>query len=78
MCWYYNPSFIKRILKEDFDVLKIECLCSIVPPSYIENFAEKHPTIFKLLTTTEEKSKDLWPWRLIGDYYIISLRKKKV
>ena len=77
MCWYYNPSFIKGILGEDFDVLKIEGLCSIVPPSYIENFAEKYPKIFRLLTTAEEKWKELWPWRSIGDYYIISLRKKK-
>jgi len=78
LCWYYNPSFVKRILRQDFDVVKIEGLCAIVPPSYIENFAEKFPKLFKLLTTVEEKWKESWPWKVVGDYYIISLRKKKV
>jgi len=78
LCWYYNPSFVKRILRDNFDVVKIEGLCSVVPPSYIENFAGKYPKIFKLLTTLEGKWKEAWPWRSVGDYYIISLRKKKV
>jgi ubiquinone/menaquinone biosynthesis C-methylase UbiE len=75
-CWYYDPSFIKKQLKDDFDVLKIEGLCTVVPPSYIEGFAEKHPTLYKLLVRIEDKLKATWPWRNIGDYYIISLKKK--
>ena len=75
-CWYYNPAFIKRKLKKDFDVLGIEGLCTLVPPSYIENFAEKHPKAFQFLENKEDKWKTKWPWRSIGDYYIISLRRK--
>lgn len=75
-CWYYNPSFIKKVLKNDFDVLSMEGLCTLVPPSYIENFAEKHSTIFKLLVRLEDKWKTKWAWKFIGDYYIISLRKR--
>ncbi|TMI97848.1 MAG: methyltransferase domain-containing protein [Bacteroidetes bacterium] len=76
LCWYYNPSFIKRILKDDFEVLSVEGLCSVVPPSYIENFAEKYPGVFKFFCGMEEKLKARWPWRSIGDYYIISLKRK--
>jgi ubiquinone/menaquinone biosynthesis C-methylase UbiE len=76
LCWYYNPSYVKRILKSDFEVLSVEGLCTLVPPSYIENFAEKHPATFKTLVTLENKLKTKWPWKSIGDYYIISLRKK--
>jgi ubiquinone/menaquinone biosynthesis C-methylase UbiE len=75
-CWYYNPSFIKKILKDDFDVLNIEGLCTIVPPSYIEGFAEKHPRVYEVLTRLEGKLKSTRPWRSIGDYYIISLKNK--
>ncbi|MCQ6959075.1 class I SAM-dependent methyltransferase [Mucilaginibacter aquariorum] len=75
-CWYYNPSFIKKYLRNDFDVLSIEGLCTIVPPSYIEGFAEKYPAAYKFLTCAEDKLKTTWPWRSIGDYYIISLKKK--
>ena len=48
-CWYYNPSFIASYLKKSFDVLSIEGLCTIVPPSYIDKFAEKYPRLFKFL-----------------------------
>jgi len=75
-CWYYNPSFIKRHLKKEFDVVSLEGLCTLVPPSYIENFAEKYPKTFASLREKEEKWKAKWPWRSVGDYYIISFRKK--
>jgi ubiquinone/menaquinone biosynthesis C-methylase UbiE len=75
-CWYYNPSFVINTLKDDFEVLALEGLCTIVPPSYLENFAENHPTLYDKLTNLENRLKNKWPWRQIGDYYIITLRKK--
>jgi ubiquinone/menaquinone biosynthesis C-methylase UbiE len=75
-CWYYSPSFVIRALKDHFTVLGLEGLCTLVPPSYIEGFAEKHPGAWRWLRAREDKWKSAWPWRVIGDYYIISLRKK--
>jgi hypothetical protein len=75
-CWYYNPSYITRKLKYSFDVLALEGLCTIVPPSYIEGFAEKHPNTYQFLKKKEDKLKSRWPWKYTGDYYIITLRKK--
>jgi len=75
-CWYYNPSFIVTRLKDQFNLLSIEGLCTIVPPSYIEGFAEKHPLTYRILRDKENKLKSRWPWKYIGDYYIISLQKK--
>jgi ubiquinone/menaquinone biosynthesis C-methylase UbiE len=75
-CWYYNPSFIKKTLKDSFNVKSIEGLCTIVPPSYIEKFAEKHPRAFRLLKKREDKWKSKWPWKNMGDYYIITFQKK--
>jgi len=75
-CWYYNPSFVINTLKDDFEVLGVEGLCTFVPPSYIEHFAEKHVTAYGLLKKMEDRLKDKWPWRGIGDYYMITLRRK--
>ncbi|GAA4094519.1 class I SAM-dependent methyltransferase [Mucilaginibacter panaciglaebae] len=75
-CWYYNPSYVIDQVKGSMDVLSVEGLCTIVPPSYIENFAEDHPRAYRLLKKWEDKLRFSWPWRAIGDYYIISLRKK--
>ncbi len=74
-CWYYNPSYILKHLQKGFELLSMEGLCTLVPPSYITDFAEKHPAAYLFLRSKEDKWKKKWPWKNIGDYYIISLRK---
>lgn len=76
-CWYYNPRFVTKRLKKDFELVSIEGLCTLVPPSYMEHFAEKHPALYKFLAAKEDKLKGRWPWKLIGDYYIITMKKKE-
>jgi ubiquinone/menaquinone biosynthesis C-methylase UbiE len=74
-CWYYSPRFIMRSLGREFRFMELEGLCTIVPPSYIENFPEKFPVWYNRLCKLENKLKSRWPWKYIGDYYIISLKK---
>lgn len=74
-CWYYNPSYIIKALKKSFTVLNTEGLCTLVPPSYIEGFAEKFPDLYTVLKKKEDRLKSRWPWKYIGDYYIITLQK---
>ena len=75
-CWYYDPAYVVRNTKDEYDVLSIEGLCTLVPPSYLKNFPRKKPSLFNWLKKKEEKWKSKWPWKNIGDYYIISLKKK--
>jgi ubiquinone/menaquinone biosynthesis C-methylase UbiE len=75
-CWYYNAGYVVKHTKKDFDLLSVEGLCTIVPPSYIEHFAERHPAKYQWLKKWEDRLKSTWPWKFIGDYYIISLRKR--
>jgi len=76
-CWYYQPATITRALQKDFDKIALEGLCTLVPPSYIEGFAEKHPRWFQRLVKWEDKWKRHWPWRSTGDYYILTLQRKE-
>jgi ubiquinone/menaquinone biosynthesis C-methylase UbiE len=75
-CWYYNPSFVTGKLNGFFEKVALEGLCTLVPPSYIEGFAEKYPSTFRFLSKKEDRWKSRWPWRSVGDYYIITLKKK--
>jgi len=75
-CWYYDPSYVIKNMKSSYEVLSVEGLCTLVPPSYLENFPTKRPSLFNWLRQKESKWKNKWPWQSIGDYYIISLRKK--
>ena len=74
-CWYYSPSYVIKKM-ENYQPVSVEGLCTLVPPSYIEFFTEKHPLLFQYLQKKEEKWKSLWPWRSIGDYFIVTLKKK--
>lgn len=76
-CWYYDPSYVRKRLKDSFNVVSLEGLCSFVPPSYIQDFATRHPRWFTRLKKKEDKLKGKWPWRQIGDYFIITLQKIK-
>ena len=76
-CLYYSPGFIKRALDKKFECKELEGLCTIVPPSYIENFPEKFPRQYSWLCRMENRLKGKWPWKYIGDYYIISLQKAR-
>jgi ubiquinone/menaquinone biosynthesis C-methylase UbiE len=75
-CWYYSPNYVIKHSCKEFEVLSVEGLCTLVPPSYIEGFAEKHPVTYKLLKKWEGSLKSTWPWRNIGDYFIITLQKR--
>jgi ubiquinone/menaquinone biosynthesis C-methylase UbiE len=75
-CWYYSPGYLKRQLRDKFNLVEIEGLCTIVPPSYIEKFPEKYPKLYSYLCRAEYKLKNTWPWKYIGDYFIVTLRKK--
>ncbi len=75
-CWYYNPSYVMNTLGGSFELVRLEGLCVLVPPSYIEGFAVKHPGWHARLCRWENRLKTRWPWTNIGDYYIITLKKK--
>lgn len=76
-CWYYNPSFVRKRMKSRFDVRSLEGLCTLVPPSYLEHFDTKHPKWYHWLVNKEARWKSRWPWKVTGDYYIITLQKKQ-
>jgi ubiquinone/menaquinone biosynthesis C-methylase UbiE len=75
-CWYYHPSYVIKHMQNDFDLLALEGLCTIVPPSYMTQFAEKYPRLFRSLCKLEQRWGGSRIWRSIGDYYMISFRRK--
>jgi ubiquinone/menaquinone biosynthesis C-methylase UbiE len=74
-CWYYSPSFISKHL-DSFKVLRLEGLCTIVPPSYREHFPGRFPKTLDKLKKLEKRLATKWPWRNIGDYFIMTLQKQ--
>lgn len=75
-CWYYSPGYVIKELGDGYELLGLEGLCTMVPPSYIGHFAERYPGWYQRLCRWEDRWKGAWPWKYVGDYYIISFRKK--
>jgi hypothetical protein len=75
-CWYYNPPYVIHHMGNIFELLAVEGLCTLVPPSYLENFPVKRPRLYNWLKRKEDRLKSKWPWKNMGDYFIISFRKK--
>ncbi|MFI5155573.1 MAG: class I SAM-dependent methyltransferase, partial [Chitinophagales bacterium] len=61
-CWYYNPSFVVKRLQKSFTPIMLEGLCSLVPPSYLENFPLHYPRLYSWLRKQEQRSGNHWPW----------------
>jgi ubiquinone/menaquinone biosynthesis C-methylase UbiE len=77
-CWYHPPGFISNTLGAAFTTLQLEGLCTLVPPSFLEHFPARFPRAYNHLVALENRWKGRWPWKYIGDYYIIALQKKPI
>jgi ubiquinone/menaquinone biosynthesis C-methylase UbiE len=73
--WYHSPGYVRKKIGNHFNMQQLEALCSVVPPSYISGFPEKHPSLFQHLVKWEDRLKESFFWRSVGDYYIITLSK---
>jgi ubiquinone/menaquinone biosynthesis C-methylase UbiE len=47
-CYYYNPSFVKRLVSKEYKILSAKGICVTVPPPFIEGFVERHPRLFRI------------------------------
>jgi ubiquinone/menaquinone biosynthesis C-methylase UbiE len=77
-CYYYNPSYITKRLKSNFQLISLKGLSISVPPPYIEHFIERHPKLFATLEKIENSICDKTPFNSWGDHYIITMQKKHV
>ncbi|RYY39146.1 MAG: class I SAM-dependent methyltransferase [Chitinophagaceae bacterium] len=77
-CWYYRPVYLRKALSAGYEGLALEGLCTIVPPSYRENFPRRFPRLLRCLQWLEDRLAASWPFRAMGDYFIMTLRKKAV
>lgn len=74
--YYYRAKPLIRHFKDKFEVLALQGLCSLMPPSYKLKLIKKMPWFWKSLGKIEEKIAHLPPFRNMADYYVLTLQKK--
>lgn len=75
-CYYYNPSYVKRALKKDFDTISLKGVCVTVPPEFLQNFVERKPRIFERLKAIDKSISGVFPFTYCCDHFLITLQKK--
>lgn len=77
MCYYYDPSYVKRVLKKEFKTLSLKGIFITVPPEFYQNFVERYPKWFKVLTRIDAAISRTFPFTYCCDHYLITLEKKQ-
>lgn len=74
--FYFSKAYIQRVFGEEFSMVKLEGLCSVVPPPYFEFFPKRLKTSFRFLTKVENAIRFTYPFDRVADHFIITLRRK--
>ncbi len=74
--YYHSAREIKKMLATDFTDFRIENICFLAPTGNHLQFYEKHPFLFKILSSLDTMTNKIPFLRGYGDYYIISAKKK--
>ena len=74
--WYYTPRQFTRFFKDDFELIDLRPIGLWVPPSYLNNFVSKRPSLLNNLNRLEKSSSRFGLGAYLSDHYVIQLRKK--
>jgi ubiquinone/menaquinone biosynthesis C-methylase UbiE len=74
--WYYTPSQIKQLTKDNFELVALKPIGIALPPSYLEKFfATRKHWLFRL-NSLEEKFGNASFLSAFSDHYLIDLKLK--
>ena len=70
--YYHSANRIKKLLLKDFKNFKVENICFLAPTGNRVDFPEKHPLLFKFLSSLDSITNKIPFLRGYGDYYILT------
>lgn len=75
-CYYYNPGYVVKALKQQFTLLTLKGIYITVPPEFYQGFIERYPKWYKLLKSVDQAICNYFPFNRTCDHYMITLQKK--
>ncbi len=73
---YPSIRSTRRLLAPHFEVRRVWALGALVPPSYAEQWAQRHPRVLAWLARTERRI-DRWPGvAQLADHYVIEVTRR--
>lgn len=74
--FYYNPSYVIRHLKEEFELVSLRGIYFAVPPEFYQRFVERYPRTYRLLQQVEKILGRHFPFNRWCDHYLITFQKR--
>lgn len=71
----YSPGEMENIFRPYFSVLGVEGVPVLLPPSNYDAYVRRFQNNFSLLKELDRHAGRIWPFRLLGDHFLMSLQK---
>lgn len=74
--YYFSVKQTIRALGKDYKLIELQGLASFSPPPYMNNFPERLPGIYQILTKLDEKFSGYFPFNRWADHFILTAEYK--
>jgi SAM-dependent methyltransferase len=62
----FAPHFVQR---------RVAAIGALVPPSYVDDWASRHPRLLAALDRCERRAETMWPLPWLADHFLIELER---
>jgi ubiquinone/menaquinone biosynthesis C-methylase UbiE len=73
LCYYYDPSYVKKHLKQ-MEVISLKGIYITVPPEFYKGFVERYPRTYGFLNGIDKVIAGTWPFNRWCDHFLITLK----
>ncbi|MBC7696510.1 MAG: class I SAM-dependent methyltransferase [Burkholderiales bacterium] len=74
--YYYSPSNLKELFKENYNCINVKPIGLFIPPSYLEPYIEKRNRLFGVLKLLDKLCARFSVFSNYADHYLIVFEKK--
>ena len=75
--WYHPPGRLRDAFVPWFHVLGLRGVGVFLPPSAVGSLVERRAAWFEPLRAVEARLAGAWPFRLLGDHYLVELERRE-
>ena len=76
MVRYPSIGSVRRVFRGNFRCRRVAAVGALVPPSYAETWARRHPRWLERLERWERRHESRWPLPWLADHYLIELERR--
>ncbi len=75
---YPSIGAVRRAFAPAFTLQRVRAIGALLPPSYVEPWAARHPRVLAWLNRVERRLETAWPLPWLADHYLIEFMRAKV